>query len=336
MPYTLIAMVIPSILLIKTQSVMYKYLKMLWTQHLSCQSFSSTPPSARPAIKEQLAPSDPGFRTLCPTRSTVRADSLASVLANYSVLQTSLESFADISSRDMEMSARVNGIGSQLERFDFLFGVMLGEGILRLADNLSRTLQQKDLSAAEGNRAAHLTCETLPSLHKDAEFAIFWQDVMKQSELDVDEPTLPRRRKAPSRFEVGAGESHYPSSIEDHYRVQYFEALDLLIACTKDRFNQPGYRVYCNLETLLLDAANGVALDEDCFSEIMDLYASDFDSSSYSYKFFRLTSRIRLNQFGFLQSSNFLLIYPNQSLLSEVVKLMKIILVMPATNATSE
>ena len=67
---------------------------------------------------------------------------------------------------------------------------------------------------------------------------------------------------------------HYPSSIEDHYRVQYFEALDILIACIKDRFNQPGYRVYSKLETLLLDAANGVALDEDCFSEMMD-----FDSS---------------------------------------------------------
>ena len=71
------------------------------------------------ANKEQLAPSDPGFRTLCPTRWTVRADSLASVLANYSVLQASLESFADMSSRDMEMSTRANGIGHQLEKFDF-------------------------------------------------------------------------------------------------------------------------------------------------------------------------------------------------------------------------
>ena len=119
----------------------------------------------------------------------------------------------------------MNGIGSQLEKVDFLFGVMLGERILRLADNLSRTLQQKDLSAAEGNHAAHLACETLTSLRKDAEFAIFWQEVMKkQSELDVDEPTLPKRPKAPSRFKVGTGESHYPSSFEDHYRVQYFEA----------------------------------------------------------------------------------------------------------------
>ena len=79
----------------------------------------------------------------------MRADSLASVLANYSVLLASLENFAEMSSRDMEMSARVNGIAYQLGKFDFLFGVMLGKKILRLADNLSRSLQQKDMSAAE-------------------------------------------------------------------------------------------------------------------------------------------------------------------------------------------
>ena len=63
--------------------------------------------------------------------------------------------------QDMEISAKVNGIAVQLEKFDFLFGVMLGEKLLRLAHNLSYTLQQKDLSAAEGNQAAHLTRETL-------------------------------------------------------------------------------------------------------------------------------------------------------------------------------
>ena len=58
--------------------------------------------------------------------------------------------------QDMEMSARVNGIAAQFDKFDFRFGLMLGEKVLCLADNLSRTLQQRDLSAAVGNRVAHL------------------------------------------------------------------------------------------------------------------------------------------------------------------------------------
>ena len=75
-----------------------------------------------------------------------------------------------------------------------MFGVTLGEKILRLSDNLSCTLQQKDLSAAEGNRAACLKCETLISLRKDAEFVIIWEEMIKnQKEFDLEEPALPRR-----------------------------------------------------------------------------------------------------------------------------------------------
>jgi hypothetical protein len=57
----------------------------------------------------------------------------------------------------MQMSAKANGVAAQLEKFHFLFGVMLGEKLLRLADNLSCTIQKKDLPAADGNQAAHLT-----------------------------------------------------------------------------------------------------------------------------------------------------------------------------------
>lgn len=77
---------------------------------------------------------------------------------------------------------------------------MLGEKLLRLADNLSCTLQKKDLSAAEGNQAAHLTCETLSALRSDSEFAKVWENITaKQREVDVEEPTLPRRCKAPKQ-----------------------------------------------------------------------------------------------------------------------------------------
>ena len=85
---------------------------------------------------------------------------LASVLSNYAVSQSSLDTFADMAHQDMEMSTKVNVVAVQLGKFNFLFGVMLGEKLLRLADNLGCTLQHKDLSAAEGIQAGYLTCET--------------------------------------------------------------------------------------------------------------------------------------------------------------------------------
>lgn len=75
--------------------------------------------------------------------------------------------------------------------------------------------------------------------------------------MQVNEPALPRRRKVPRRFEEGREDTHsYPSTPEDHYRKIYFEAIDLIVNCITDRFNQPGFFIYQYVESLLLKAAN--------------------------------------------------------------------------------
>ena len=113
-------------------------------------------------LKSDLAPDTLGFRVLCPTRWTVRAASLQSVLDNYQVL---LEVWDDalVSKIDGEMRARIIGVDTQMHRFDFLFGVSLGNLLLRHTDNLSKSLQKKSLSAAEGQRLARLTLDVLKS-----------------------------------------------------------------------------------------------------------------------------------------------------------------------------
>ena len=106
---------------------------------------------------------------------------------------------------------------------------MLGEKILHLVDNLSRTLQHKDLSASEGQAAARLT----PSaLRNDGKFDEFWQKVCdKANEFDVNELALPWRRKVPRRYEIGDGDGDHPSTPKQHYLTVYFESLDLIKAC---------------------------------------------------------------------------------------------------------
>ena len=88
-----------------------------------------------------MQPECPGMRVLCPTRWTVRADSLESVLDNYSVLQELWEESVKVT-KESEMTARIVGVASQMATFDFYFGVYIGEMILRHSDNLSRTLQK--------------------------------------------------------------------------------------------------------------------------------------------------------------------------------------------------
>lgn len=95
-------------------------------------------------LKQEMAPDTPGIRLLCPTRWTVCGDSLASIITNYTVIQETFEeSIGTV--RDTEIKARLIGVSAQMKTFNFLFGAMLGERILRHSDNLSRTLQHADL-----------------------------------------------------------------------------------------------------------------------------------------------------------------------------------------------
>ena len=56
---------------------------------------------------------------------------------------------------------------------------------------------------------------------------LFWAMVQElAAKYDIGEPSLPRRRKVPRRFEVGSSEPEHPSSPEEYYRQMYYEALD--------------------------------------------------------------------------------------------------------------
>ena len=74
---------------------------------------------------------------------------------------------------------------------------------------------------------------------------------------------LPRQRKQPGRYKDGASEGEFPESVEDLYRRIYFEALDLVVCGIKERFDQPGYKVYSNLEAVLVKAVKKQNYDEE-------------------------------------------------------------------------
>ena len=154
-------------------------------------------------MKEEHGNNVSGVRTLCPTRWTVKAESLASIVANYESIQ-SLWEVAILATSDTEMKARIRGVASQMQTL-FFFSISLSELILQHTDKLSQTLQQKPkFSSIEGQSIVMLTTKTLESLRTDENFCLFWQKIEQmRSQLDIDEPQLPRRRKAPRRFETG-------------------------------------------------------------------------------------------------------------------------------------
>ena len=155
--------------------------------------------------------------------------------------------------------------------------------------------------------------------------------------LHVEKPTLPRRRKVPRCLDDGSAASFHVT-VEEHYRVAYFEALDLSVLCIEDHFNQPGYKTYCKVQTLLLKAAASEPYENE-LQFVLSFYGTDFDvlllptHLQILSQNFQADCEITLSSiFTFFRSCS-----PAQlELMFEVSKLVKLLLVMPATNAGSE
>lgn len=123
----------------------------------------------------------------------------------------------------------------------------------------------------------------MESLRKEDKFDLFWTKVVKKSsDLGVQDPQLPRRRKAPRRYEISESEGDFVGDVKTHYRVIYYGALDSVVSSIKDRFQQPGYQVYCRLESLLLKAANKEDYQED-LEFVCHFYGSDLDQFTVGY-----------------------------------------------------
>ena len=144
-----------------------------------------------------------------------------------------------------------------MSKYSLLFGLKLCERILKIMDNLSTTLQTESLSAAEAQSITADTIDTLKSIRSVEKFELFFQLVELLSvRLDCGKSVLPRKRKPPKHLQDGDGEGYHSLTTEEHYHQQHFEALDLAISSVQDRFDQPGYAIYRNLESLLLKVAN--------------------------------------------------------------------------------
>ena len=228
-------------------------------------------------LKAELAPETaPGFRVFCPTRWTVRAASLQSVIDNWILLQELWDESLETNLKS-EVKSRVIGVKHQMGTFDYYFGVSLGAQILRISDNLSKTLQDAHISASEGHAVSSLTVKTLEKMRSDDHFNLFWETVThKANALEVSEPSLPRHRKRPARYVSGSATPEFVDNAQDYFRQIYLNAIDTVTACIKRRFDQPGYKIYDQMEQMLVNAANGKPFEKN-LDDVVDFYKDNLD-----------------------------------------------------------
>ena len=157
---------------------------------------------------------------------------------------------------------------------------------------------------------------------------------------NVDAPSLPRRRNDPIKHMLGKAPGEHPEKVEDDYRRKYYAVLDTVVSCIKERFEQPDYEIYSSLEQLLVKAAMAKSYDEE-FVTVTKFYRDDINSDLLSIQLKTLPAVIRssdelVNTFYDVRNLVKELKQPLKALISELVKIIKFIIVMPATNAVSE
>ena len=293
------------------------------------------------ALKEELSPESSGLRVLCPTRWTVRASSLKSLLLNYAVLQRLWETTKD-STFDPTMKSRIIGVEAQFTKFPFFFGVHLAQLVLKHTDNLSKSLQKSTTSASEGAAMAGMTVRALQTLRSEEKFSSFWNSVEAAlAEVNVEDPQLPRRKKVPRRLDEDGSSSYAAIDVNSHYRRIYYEALDLAVNSIEIRFAQKDFQTYSTLEELLLKTCLGKDASEQLGS-VLSLYGNDFDGHQLKLHLDILKATfpedLKSPSLSVTDVKRYLLkMSPGQrTLINEVFTLLKLILVLPSTNAMSE
>ena len=68
-----------------------------------------------------------------------------------------------------------------MNTFDFFVGLNLGQRLFAHTDNLSRTLQQTEMSAVSGKRVARLTKDVLQKMGNNTSFRSFYDVVLLKS-----------------------------------------------------------------------------------------------------------------------------------------------------------
>jgi hypothetical protein len=134
-----------------------------------------------------------------------------------------------------------------------------------------------------------------------------------------------------------SSEAHHHTTVEDEFRQIYFDALDHITTAIKDRFNQPSFKVYANLEELLVHGARNEPFEAG-FEQVKKLYPDEIDVSA-------LVSEFHLFQQMFDESpeclDDIMKVFKRRDkkerlLIPNIITTCKLVLVNPATSATPE
>ena len=310
--------------------------------------------SKRQQLFESLAAavnSDSGkpsrLQTLCPTRWTVRCKAIDALCKAYS---STLETFSRLrNDRSVRADSRskIDGVFRALSTMETYLGLLICSSIFAPCEELAINLQSKTMTLSAAVTGARLLRQTLLAMRTEEKFLEMYATAERaMEEMQLDEPTMERRRQPPLRYEhtTTPETAHVFATHQDKVLKMYFEALDMLHSAVNTRFSHPRMESLLMVEKLLLSSANR-KMDEAALEVVLSVYGYDFHSNGARWKAQLLMlpqllaaddDQIQIKSTSDLIASYQKMSKDNLSLFGEITKLMKLLLVCPASVASAE
>ena len=197
---------------------------------------------------------------------------------------------------------------------------------------------QNHLYRAISLTSKNAAISSLKAYRSDAKFDEFWAAEHVSSELDLEPPQFPRKRKVPKRFDEGSSVD-YPDSPEAVHRPIYFQLIDLIESELKERFSSNNHEALIAVENLLMDSNVKPEPSSEYISKVTSFYGDDFDLTKLEIELSIFYHQVKnevlpsndikglSEMFG---TKNYSTLYP------EVHKLFKVYLVVPVASAGAE
>lgn len=290
--------------------------------------------------QEEPRPVTVGIRTLCPTRWTVRTGAMQAIITNYKTLEVTME---EASHGTDDCSRRASGVAALMEKFSTFFGMKISILLFSITEQLSCTLQGREINVDDSFMAVNACIQTLQRLRTDDEFEKFFKLVKTEASGLCEEPVLPRIRRPPRQIDDGAPQ-HVFASVEEYYKREYFEAIDIINGELERRFLQESFSFVGEIEKLLLDSAN--AKSANLPEKMESIYQEDLDMDKLKIQLKMLPDAVKvtpmhgipIKQVTRVQTlCQVFNIQPTfKILLTEVHKLLRIYLTILVTTSTAE
>ena len=202
--------------------------------------------------------------------------------------------------------------------------------------------QPDSISAAESHCLARKTVTTISKIRTDDSFDLFWSLITKKAEdKAVEEPKLPRQRRMPARFETGTADAEFQSEVKAYYRQIYFQSTDHLVNAINDRYDSPDFKIYMQAEQLIMKCVKSQDYETE-YEAVTNFYGDDFHNENLKCQLRSLAATFEVpGKIEDLVLADVVKCFPDLSVherqwLAEVQTLLQLILIKPATNATSE